>query len=682
MARAPKKEPLTEDDILKKVIEFHDDAVFGSANKFDRMAKAERFRTNDQWDRAVKEEADRVGKFALTIPLIKPAVKQLVGSEIQNPKDVKVMPTKGGTHTIAKVLTALAKHAMDTEQVRFEKTMQFEAGAGVGAGYLGYFIDRRTDPKHANLIIKKLDEFEVIFDPNCKVYDPNDSDEGAKYLIWAPWESKDKVEAEYPDKSEELQTGGTSATVGSAIAGAVNWFIDTLIGTNRRSRQISNFGPDERVDIENREKHRYRKIHTWWKEWKEVVMWFDSRESELDATLITDDKLISAVRKATKDNPEIFSIEEVVRPIMHHTIRVGNIFLEDRVDELNGIEMFPIVPVYGDFVNGITAGIVEDMISSQEIINWSESKKLNIIKKLADTGLIINDDPSGDYADWLKAHAGEDGIILQKSKAGGSIEQIAPPPYPIALDATTQRGLEFLKLASNVRTEDPNLQKTGESGRAIVLKQQAAAVSSAPMFGLYDYSTSIAGNLLIEIIRRNDIYSRDEIREIIDTEDLIDPVLMNQARQLVVQQFEQAGLPIPQVADAPDAAVLASVPRELQDKAIRDFQESVALDRQLVQMIDAQARPIAISLLLDQLDDWKKGTYNTKVSLSRFAVTYRLAKQAEVFELSRAFAEGGQMPLPRQTLVEASDIADKEKVLEDINQQEQQMAQAQSQGVQ
>ena len=72
MAKTPKipDPPLTEDEILKKVIAFHDDAVFGSANKMDRMAKAERFRTNDQWDSGIKEEAERNGDFALTIQLI------------------------------------------------------------------------------------------------------------------------------------------------------------------------------------------------------------------------------------------------------------------------------------------------------------------------------------------------------------------------------------------------------------------------------------------------------------------------------------------------------------------------------------------------------------------------------------------------------------------------------------
>ena len=152
---------------------------------------------------------------------------------------------------------------------------------------------------------------------------------------------------------------------------------------------------------------------------------------------------------------------------------------------------------------------------------------------------------------------------------------------------------------------------------------------------------------------------------------------MNQARRLVVEQFEEQGLAIPQVPDAPDPAVLASVPPELQEKALRDFQEAVQLDQQLIQLIDEQARPIAISLLLDQITEWKKGTYNTKVSLSQFATTNRLAKQAEVFELSAVFARGGQLPLPRRTLVQASDIADKDEVLEDIEQQEQQAAQAQ-----
>jgi len=665
MAEEPKK--LTEEDILDKVKKFKDDAVAGSMSLFDRMRKAEDFKIGNQWDPGVKAANEANGKFCLSIPIIKPSIKQVVGTETQNPKDFKVRNTKGGSATVAKVLTALAKHATDSEQVLFERTQRFEAGLTSGVGVMGFFIDKSEDPRHGNLRIEKLNEFEVCFDPNCKVYDPNTKGVGCQYVIWEPWVIKEEVEAEYPAKKEELQALGGGRNLGWTM-GHIMAAIDYLWGEDTKT---SIFGSSTREDVESLQKYRYQKSHTWWKEPKRCILSYDSRKSEIDSVLVTQDDKIARVKKAVEQWPDVFSYEEVVRSVMHHTIRVGDVFLEDRVDELNGCNMFPLVPYYPSFDNGYKSGKSEDGIGIQEEMNYSHSQTLNIMKQLANTGWIA-DKYMGTYKEFLEAHGGEDGIVLDRSKAP-NLEKIKPNPYPVGFERFTEQAIEHMKLVLGVRTEDPTTAKDRVMG-AIALKQQAALTGLASEFRNHDYSMSIEGNLLIEIIRNNDIYSEDEIRAVVEEQDLIDAELMGQAQQMMVQQFEAAGYPIPEQPGPPDMNVLQQFAPEVQQVAMNQYQQETEVYQQLMARIDEAARPIAEQLLFEELKNIKKGKYNTKVTLSPMAPTFRIARSLELFELNETLLKNAQAPISRKILVESTDVNQKEEIIEEGERQMAQMA--------
>ena len=157
--------PKTDREILNKINGFRRIGIDNSADQFDRMRKGEDFTIpGGQWDSAVVSEAQRQHKFTLEIPIVKPQIKQIAGSEIQNPQDFIVDNTTEGSDTIARVLTAMLKQVADSEKVRYEKSTMFESALGSGQGVMGVFIDKTTDPRHANLLIHKLNEHHVLFD--------------------------------------------------------------------------------------------------------------------------------------------------------------------------------------------------------------------------------------------------------------------------------------------------------------------------------------------------------------------------------------------------------------------------------------------------------------------------------------------------------------------------------------
>lgn len=661
---------LDEDGIMFKVKQFRADGITGSANLYDRMGKADDFRNGKQWDPAVKAENERKGKFCLTIPLVKPTIKQVVGNEIQSPKDVKVRNTQNGSATVANVLTALAKHARDSEQVRFESSLRYDSGITTGVGVMGYFVDKSEDPRNGNLRIEKLNEFEVCFDPNCTVYDPNTRRIGCQYVIWEPWVIKEEIEEQYPKKKTELRALGSGRTTGMVL-GAVSAIIDWVVGVD--SQKGTTLSGLEREDVTSLEKYRYKVNHTWWLEPKRCILVYDEERSEIDSRLITKDAEIAKIKKAVEKGSGRFSFEEIVRPVMHHTIRVGDVFLEDIVDELNGVTMFPLVPFYAYFANGYKSGMAEDMIGLQEAINWGHSMVCNLLKKLANTGWIGK--KIGDvYKRFLKAHGGEDGVILDKSKTGGELEKVKPNPFPDGLAIFTEQSIENLKRVTNVRTEEPSTDKDRVAS-AIALKQEAAKTGHASIDMNHDYTLAIEGNLLIEIIRNNGIYSEDEVRAIVDEEELIDSALMDQARQMVIQQLSENGYEMPEQSPGPDMDLLGQFDTEVQKSVMLGVQQEAEEMNRMQQYIDQAARPVAEQMLLEELKNLKKGKYNTKVTMSPMAPTHRIAKAAELFELNKALTENQQLPIGRSLLIAATDVDNKDEIIADGERQMQQMAQ-------
>lgn len=667
-------EPLTEDEIMDKVKQFRQDGISGSGDKFDRRAKAEDYSIGiNQWNPETKAANDRKGKFSLTVPIIKPQVNSVSGTHIQNPQDFKVYPLRDGSDTIAQLLTSLLKHATDSELYRFQENMAFRAGIQSGEGDMLFSLDWSKDPKHADLRIEKLNEHQVLWDNNNITYDPNHRETGAKYCIWEPWIDKDLLHAEYPLKAEELKSMGGGGRWYNTIMGHVSSIIRMMVGS---TQETTSFGPVASEETTNIQKYRYQVSHTWWRWPKKCVLWYDRRKSELDALLLIKDEDIKRAKEATELNPEVFEVEEVVRNIMHHTIRVGEVFLEDIIDELNGCQMFTISRFNAYFDNGYTSCPAEDLIGTQDIINYSYSAQLNILKQMPNAGIIIGQDTSGDYSKELMDHAGEDGFVFDKSKAGDFIDFKEATKFPVGFNVITEQAIEHAKMITGIRMEDPTTDKD-RVATTVALKQRAAAKDQAVIHSNWNYTQSIAGNLMIEIIRFNEIYSEDEIREIVDKDELMDRAYLENARNMVRQLLESQGVRIPDQAPTIQIENFQNVAPEIQQATIDQYQEDVAMMQQLQAQIDQVAIPIAEQMLIDDIGNMKKGKYNTKVSLSPASETARISRHFELIETNKMLLEARQLPIGRKFLLEATSIANKEEI---IAEGEQQMAQIQQAG--
>lgn len=656
---------MTKEERNAMMRQFRSDAEEGNKPTFKRMSKCERFKIGKQWDHDVLERNKAKRKFSLTINRILPTVLQVNGTEVQNPRDIRVHHTKGGTKTVAKLLTALAKHTMDTSFARRQGSMMFDDGNTTGRGWIGADFDYSNDPLNADIVIEKYDPFSVLPDPNRRDYDLNVD---SKFVIVDKWIDKGKIEAQYPDKKNDLANANYAAYTDKGFLSTIVNFIFDRGDPGGTQDDYRDHATDEYEGVASSlSKYKYRRSTYWWKEYKKGV-YIQRLDNPLHYLAYTKKSDIKAARLIAEQNPEQVRIVDKDRDgnpltvaVLNKTVMVGDIELSHTEDPFNGINLFPVVEYNPYFQNGYEFGLVENLIGPQEQVNWSWSMELNLIKQLANVGWKIVKS-FGRFAEWLENHGSEDGIVIEESKGGGKVEKLEANQFPAGYDLITERGSKHIAEISNVRLESPQTDKDRVAA-AIRLKQASAFTGSASLFGNYDYTIELLGTLIVALLRKTDTFSEDEIRAVVDDEDLIDAQLLAQARQLVVQQFGVAGYQIPEQPTPPDMNMMQQFAPEVQQAMMNQYQQELGVYQQLMAQIDEVARPIAEQLLFAELKNLQKGRYGIKVSLAPMAETMKTVKALEKFELNKVLIESGHHPLSRKTLIQAVDPSDMEAIL-------------------
>lgn len=660
----------TKEGRLEWTRELRSSVELGSSDLFARMRISSEMTYGDNWkpeDRSIREDE---GKFCISIPLILGQVKQVVGNQVQNPKEMTVIANRAGTKTGANILTKLAKHAQDSQHVRFQKTHWFEAGLANNVGFIGVFVDKNEDPRNGNLKIEKLDEFECGIDPNCNVYDFNSFQNGAKCFIWEPWVDKELVHAQYPDADTGAMEAGSGLSANDPT-GMLGW----MLGAARRvKRSLTN---QVRTEQETLEEFKYRVTHTWYRKPKRVVMLYDLEKGDLDGEIKIKDSEITAAKQLAKDNPDKWETFPIVRNIMQHHIRVGNEVLDEIEDELNGVDMYPVVAFSPYFNNGYRGGLSERLIGTQNVINFTASTEMDLFKKLPNTGWKISSDPGGDYEAHLETMGNVDGIVINEAKGGGKVEKLEGTEIPVSVQVLKEGAIRNMSLISGVQMENQRRKSSEVSGKALETRQAIEQIGNSPILLNFDYSSSILNNLIVEIIRATKVYSKDEILEIVGQDEMIDAAMMEEARGQVREMLAEGGREVPEAPPTLDLQQLQGLEGDIAQNFIQNYLADVESVKQALAAIDKLAVPIAQELLIGQISNLVKGRYNTTVAATAYTASMRQANSDMLLAIQKMLIESGDpQRIPARRLILATDVKDAEQIVQEMEQQQAQAPQA------
>ena len=597
---------MSKPDNLEKCKKFYKEAKADNKNFFDRAKRNYRYRIGEQWDKADLDILDAQGRAALTINKILPVTNTLSGLQRDYRQDFTVRPRKGGTANVAKVLSALVKHTVDQSNGEWQISECFDDGTTGGKGWLGLDIDYSTDPLNGDVVLQKISPFDMLEDCNAKEYDLNQS---AKYVIKMWGWSKDDIILNYPKKKNAIEHG----VLGDKY--------DTFLGSGTEFDDYNDDKPPDTDDMDSSsELDEYRIIECWWKKKERRLIMVNVNTMETKIVDPAKKKVAQALVAYTQRGTEMggnlvgtimskmgmqytpgeqFQLIERVVPILHVTTFVGDIELDDKEDPFNGISDYPFVRFCPYWVDGYEMGIVDNLIGPQDEHNKRRSQALHHLNQSANSGWVGDRDAVDDW-DSVEKFGSKPGMVIKK-KPGAQLERIKPSLISTGHLQLDQLSAQDIKDISGVSTElQGQSPDKAVSGRAIALQQQQGIQISKPVFDNLNYSLQILGSLMVDIIRLTGVYSEEEIKLVID-------------------------------------------------------EEEVQIDMQ-------------------QLGDMKLGNYGVKVALSAYAPTLRIANYLSLME----GVEKG-LPIDPIFVIKASDLPNKDDIVEDIQKKQQAQAQMQQQ---
>ena len=679
MRPAKRLSPAKQDELVAKLQRWQREAEMGNAPTFKRMSRAERFKIGDQWDPEVLEYNKAHNKISLKINKVLPTVNFITGQQIQNPRDVKVIPLRRASEGVAKVKSALVKHCIDSADAARAMSDAFDQGVTTGRGWFGLIVSFDDDIQNGDIEIRHYDAFSVLPDPTCVCYDLNDPRGGAQYVRVEEWIAKEKVEGEYPAKKQDLvQAYYNLSRHGDGVIASISSFMfgrDGALDIRDSYRDVGSAYQSDTTNGVDKANSCYRVATVWWRDYVKGGYLVRANDP-LERMPLTGKALRFAKQAVEQVGEDVAQVVEqkadgtpIMVAVMNRTIHVGDCILEHREDVFNGVAMFPLVRFAPYFDGSYEYGVVENLIGPQEQMNWSWSMECNLIKQLANTGWKIARGAGSRIKEFLRDHGSEDGIVLDESDAGGRIEKIEPTTFPASYDVLTERGSRHIQEIANVRLENPEFDKRQMSGRAIALKQQSSFTGSAPLFAKWDRTLEIFARTLVAILDANDVYSDDEIRAVLDESDLIDTQMLQRAKSQVGQMLAQRGLSIPQDPPAmPVPQVLAIMEPATRWAEESDYQMEMAAWQRLQAGLEQIARPMAVQMLMAEMKKRSVGKYGTKVTLSPQAETFRMAQAVGVMEMHETLVKTGQPGISRRKLIEVSNLPDKEELIADVPQ--------------
>jgi hypothetical protein len=159
---------------------------------------------------------------------------------------------------------------------------------------------------------------------------------------------------------------------------------------------------------------------------------------------------------------------------------------------------FTVVPYFPFVVGGKPLGIIEHLISPQDLLNKATSQELHIVAGIANSGWKVKKNGLTNMTiETLERRGGEDGLVLEYAQNPQDVDRLKPNDVPTGIDRLGFKASEAMQQISLVSESMQGLDRADVSGDAIQTKAERGAVSlSTPFATLAETRTILARNWL------------------------------------------------------------------------------------------------------------------------------------------------------------------------------------------
>lgn len=477
----------TPDDVAEQWDRYRQMRRTGHSEFLNNARKCRDYFLGKQWSDADKAKLDRAKRPALTINKILSTVSTILGEQISGRTEISFLPTVQGTESTASALNHVFKNISNRNGLDWVRSEVFANGIITGRG----FFDARlqmNDSLTGDVLIRSLLPEYVIIDPDAETDDPKEWSD----LIITRWMSPNMVGDEYyasqdidyivnqlrtmsPEDMAFMDDAVGRATWGSGGEGGAT-FNDSCIADKKNNRSF-------RV-LERQYRERARKEHF--------------------VDPLTGDKTI-VPSGWSRDQIAAYAEQNDVRvmPFMASVVKskvtVDRFVLHDGQEP---VEHFSVIPFFPYFQPGKPLGLVENLLSPQELLNKASSQELHVINTTANSGWKVK---SGALTNMtiadLEERGAETGLVVEVQDMDG-IDKITPNPYPTGLDRITFKAENSIKEISNVTDSMLGQDRADVAAKAIEAKQQRGQVTLIKPMDNLARSDSLLATITLAYVQR------------------------------------------------------------------------------------------------------------------------------------------------------------------------------------
>jgi len=428
-----------------------------------------------QWDEDTKKALESDGKPWLEENIIFSTINTVIGYQTQSRMDIAYKPREIDDQGISDILSKLSMFIVDQNRFPWLESQVFSDGLIQQRGFYDVRMDFNENI-YGDIKITTLDPLDVIPDPDAKSYDPND---WADVMVTS-WMSFDDIKETY----------------GLSVWRKLQQFIqdEPDFGTSDHTTERNKFGTINNysayyVDTTGIQ-HAKLVSRQYWK--LQNRSFFLDLESG-DLTPVPDNMKPQEAKQLARDTGA-----EVIKRVskrVRWVVSTKDIALHD---EWSPYDTFTIIPFFPYFRRGVTIGLVDNLIKTQEMLNKVYSQILHTVNTTANSGWIVEEAvlTNMDVED-LESTGSQTGLVLEHKAGRPAPTKIEPNTVPTGLKDLVTSGVDLIRLISGVSETFQGGKGPEVSGTAIQSRVQQAAIQlAAPIDNLFRTRNMVAEKML------------------------------------------------------------------------------------------------------------------------------------------------------------------------------------------
>lgn len=468
------------------------------SNKWRTEAKTDlEFCLGKQWEDKVKNEIEKQGRPALTLNIIQPNIRMIVGYQRESRSSIKAFPEGGEDELASEIVTRLLKNVIKNSKAENVISEAFETALTArGKGFIEPYIDYTYDLLNGKLQFNVLDGWQIRLDPNSIKYDMSD----ARYIIKEKKLTKDEILELHPTKKTEIDRGTETPM--------------RLDDGSTDSENILESGEDmpdteemdnEFEDEEDKNSHKY--LEYLYKKYitqylaidkdKSIAQLFDNKE---DAKM----HIIGPERKRLNKNQKII---ERRMPQIWVVASVGMEILDDQpAESFPNWRGYPIIPLFAWYsAVGKRAlkkehlayqGVASSLRDPQMEKNKRRSQSLAIVNSITNRGWLSEENAWVDK-NLVKRQGASSGVTLEYKAGKPPPKELNPGQIPQSHVYFEEKSEEDIKMISGINADMLSVEDKTTSGRAIALRQQQGLRILKPLFDNLVWTQEILGKYIV-----------------------------------------------------------------------------------------------------------------------------------------------------------------------------------------